>query len=113
MRWILVLILAVTSAIGRADDGNWKAGVATVEVIPSQSMWMAGYASRTKPSEGAMTELNAKALAVEDSAGTRAVIVTTDLISIPRLRRQQVAKAVAAAEVAESRGAGFQPARPH
>lgn len=53
-------------------------------------MWMAGYASRTKPSEGTLSELHAKALALEDATGSRAVIVTTDLIGIPRALRQQV-----------------------
>jgi neutral ceramidase len=78
-----------------ADDAlNWKAGVATVLITPSQPMWMAGYASRNKPSDGVLSELHAKALMVEDSAGTRAVIVTTDLIGIPRPLRQQVAKAI-------------------
>lgn len=95
MRWILAMSLIVTSTICRAEDPDWKAGVATVAITPSQPMWMAGYAGRTKPSEGVLSELHAKALAIEDSAGTRAVIVTTDLISVPRPLRQQVAKAVA------------------
>lgn len=82
---------------GLAADGpaDWKAGVATVKITPQESMWMAGYASRTKPSDGVLTELRAKALAIEDAAGTRAVIVTTDLISIPRMLREQVSGAVA------------------
>jgi hypothetical protein len=67
-------------------------------------MWMAGYASRTKPSEGTLSELRAKALVIEDSAGTRAVIVTTDLISIPRPLRQQVVKAVAQKHKLDSKG---------
>lgn len=79
----------------RADEAvEWKAGVATVVITPSQSMWMAGYASRSKPSDGVLSELHAKALAIQDSAGTRAVIVTTDLISIPRVLREQVVAAV-------------------
>ncbi|TXT21691.1 MAG: hypothetical protein FD138_4013 [Planctomycetota bacterium] len=82
-------------AIRAEEPATWKAGVATVAITPSQPMWMAGYAGRTKPSEGVLSELHAKALAIEDSSGTRAVIVTTDLISIPRPLRQQVAKAVA------------------
>lgn len=93
-RWWVVVLAMVATCRGE-DTLKWKAGVATVVVTPSQSMWMAGYASRTKPSEGVLSELHAKALAIEDSAGTRAVIVTADLISIPRPLRQQVAKAVA------------------
>lgn len=95
MRGLLVLSVLFVSTTSLADDADWKAGVATVTITPSQPIWMAGYAGRTKPSEGTLSELHAKALVVEDSAGTRAVIVTTDLISIPRPLRQQVAKAVA------------------
>lgn len=73
---------------------TWKAGAAAVNITPKESLWMAGYASRTKPSDGVLSELHAKALAVEDAAGTRAVIVTTDLISIPRVLRDPVVKAV-------------------
>ncbi len=95
--WMLVVAATFFAgpAIWADEPAPWKAGVATVAVTPSQPMWMAGYASRTKPSEGVLSELHAKALAIEDSAGTRAVIVTTDLIGIPRPLRQQVAKAVA------------------
>jgi predicted amidohydrolase len=59
-------------------------------------MWMAGYAARTKPSEGVAQELYAKALALQDSDGARLVIVTTDLIGIPRPLRDFVEKEVQA-----------------
>ncbi len=96
-RWLLnsLLIIVAASATCQAEDAEWKVGVATVAITPRQPMWMAGYAGRTKPSEGVLSELHAKALAIEDSAGTRAVIVTTDLISIPRPLRLQVVKGVA------------------
>ncbi len=82
------------SAFAADDALDWKVGVATVSITPSQPMWMAGYASRTRPSDGVLSELHAKALVIEDSAGTRAVIVTTDLIGIPRPLRQRVATAI-------------------
>ncbi|MCX7422953.1 MAG: neutral/alkaline non-lysosomal ceramidase N-terminal domain-containing protein [Planctomycetia bacterium] len=95
MTSVVVFGLFVLVPFCSADDATeWKAGVATVVITPSQPMWMAGYASRTKPSDGVLTELHAKALAIEDNAGTRAVIVTTDLISIPRVLREQVVAAV-------------------
>jgi hypothetical protein len=50
----------------RADEAMWKAGVAKVVVTPETSMWMAGYASRNKPSEGKVHDLHVKALALED-----------------------------------------------
>ena len=86
-------LAGVADLMGQASP-DWKAGVATVAITPGQPMWMAGYASRTKPSEGVLSELHAKAAVIEDSAGTRAVIVTTDLIGIPRPLRLQVASAI-------------------
>jgi neutral ceramidase len=59
---------------------GWKAGVATVVITPEKPIWMAGYAARNRPSEGTVHDLWAKALALEDADGSRAVIVTTDLI---------------------------------
>lgn len=63
---------------------TWKAGVAVRTITPKEPIWMAGYASRKKPAEGKETELYVKALALEAPGGTRAVLVTSDLIGIPR-----------------------------
>src|SRR4051794_29502467 len=45
---------------------------------------MAGYAARTKPAEGVELELYAKALVIEDQAGTKWALITLDLIGVPR-----------------------------
>ncbi|TKJ36530.1 MAG: hypothetical protein CEE38_11370 [Planctomycetes bacterium B3_Pla] len=82
----LVLFLIALPCIG-AQQAGWKAGVASVVITPDEPMWMAGYAARTKPSEGKVHDLRAKALALEDGQGERFVIVTVDLIGIPRPTR--------------------------
>ncbi len=93
---VLFFAVAVCSA-ARAGEapGAWKAGIATTVITPEQSMWMAGYAARTKPSEGKVHDLHAKALALEDAEGTRLVLVTADLIGFPREFRDRMEKAVA------------------
>ena len=53
---------------------------------------MAGYADRTKPSEGVTQELYAKALALEDHSGKRAVLVTSDFLGLPAVASQNVAE---------------------
>ena len=63
---------------------GWKAGTGRVAITPKEPMWMAGYAARTKPSEGAVHDLWAKALALEDPAGQRALLVTLDVCGIDR-----------------------------
>lgn len=84
-RFLLVLLACqLFSAVTRGEETAWKAGVASVIITPEEPMWMAGYAARDKPSEGKVHDLYAKAVAVEDAEGTRLVMVTTDLIGIPR-----------------------------
>lgn len=96
MRILLIAstVCLAASFVVRAEEASWKAGVATVTVTPEGSVWMAGYASRKKPAEGKATELFAKALALQDGEGHRLVIVTTDLIGIPRPLRDAVARRV-------------------
>jgi hypothetical protein len=86
----LSIVLALNSLATAADPPDWKAGVATTDITPEKPLWMAGYASRTKPAEGTAQNLFAKALALEDAAGTRVVIVTLDLISVPRFLRDHL-----------------------
>jgi len=59
---------------------EWKAGVARIVITPEESIWMAGYAARDHPSEGVLHDLWAKALALQDAEGNRAVLITSDLI---------------------------------
>ncbi len=63
---------------------GWKAGVASTVITPSESMWMAGYASREEPATGIIHDLTAKALVIEDRNGHRALLVTMDLVGIPK-----------------------------
>jgi hypothetical protein len=53
-------------------------------------MWLSGYGGRTKPAEGTLTDLWAKALALEDPAGRRCVLVTLDLVGIDRNLSQDI-----------------------
>ena len=78
-----------------AQENRWKAGVASEIVTPSRPMWMAGYASRNKPSEGKTHDLFVKALALQSADGTRMVFVTSDLISVPRPIRDTLEKQIA------------------
>jgi murein DD-endopeptidase MepM/ murein hydrolase activator NlpD len=84
--------MALAGSLGAQEPPAWKAGVASVKVTPEHSMWMAGYAARTNASQGVAQDLLAKALAVEDAGGARLVIVTYDLIGVPRTLRQALVK---------------------
>lgn len=73
---------------------DWKAGTARAVITPPKLLWMAGYAGRNKPAEGKVQELYAKALALEDGAGNRLVVVTLDLIGVPQEMRREIATRV-------------------
>src|SRR5260370_19478672 len=84
--WLgVVEILAGSPAQGKEPEATgWKAGVARVKITPEHFMWLSGYSSRTKPAEGKLHDLWAKALVLEGPAGRRAVLVTMDLVGIDR-----------------------------
>lgn len=90
----LACLIAFSFAFVRAEgpQPDWKSGVATAVITPEDSMWMAGYAARNKPSEGKVHDLHAKALALEDARGTRLVIVAVDILGIPRGLRDRLEK---------------------
>ncbi|MBM79014.1 MAG: hypothetical protein CMJ78_00270 [Planctomycetaceae bacterium] len=76
----LVLVCSATTAFA----GQWKAGVAKVNISPTKPLRMGGYASRDRPADGTLTDLWAKALVLQDDAGTRAVLITIDAIAMSR-----------------------------
>ncbi|MDR0714005.1 MAG: neutral/alkaline non-lysosomal ceramidase N-terminal domain-containing protein [Bacteroidales bacterium] len=63
---------------------GWKAGVAETIITPDEYIWMAGYAARKRPAEGKIHDLWAKALALEDSLGNKAVLVTADILGFSK-----------------------------
>jgi hypothetical protein len=97
---ILSLLFAIQPAWGQT---SWKAGTATIEITPTVPIWMAGYAARVKPAEGTELPLFAKALALEDEQGRRAVMVTTDLLGFSARFADDVAE-LAGKESGLSRG---------
>lgn len=86
VRTVLLLLAAAT-----LHAAGWQAGVARLKITPEGPIWMSGYGNRNKPSEGVMQDLWAKALALEDEKKNRVVIVTTDLIGLPRTVSEQIA----------------------
>src|SRR5262245_21138729 len=62
---------------------NWKAGVARAVVTPKTAVWLAGYGTKRVPT-GTLHDLWMKALALEDAAGRRAVLIASDFQGVPR-----------------------------
>ena len=74
---------AATAAPPDTTSTAWHAGVARTVITPEQPMWMSGYGGRSKPAEGKVHDLWAKAVALKDPTGKTAVFVSTDLITVP------------------------------
>jgi len=97
-RFSFGLVILFSMSLGanslRAEETlTWKAAAGSVSITPEQPMWMAGYAARNKPSQGVVQDLYAKVLILEDDRQNRLVIVTLDLIGIPRGFREDVVSA--------------------
>lgn len=90
----LICAIVMLISIHSSSTAAMKAGLASVVITPDEYLWMSGYAARTKPAEGKIHDLYAKAVAIEDEHGTKAVIVTTDLIGISAEFSQNVAKRI-------------------
>jgi hypothetical protein len=73
---------------------SYNAGTAIVCITPDEPLWLAGYASRTAPARGKISELYAGALALKDQSGQRFVIASLDIIAITPTIATNVVEAV-------------------
>jgi hypothetical protein len=83
-------VLALFSVLGitgiarlSAGEREWNVGLAQIKITPAKPVFLSGYASRTKPFAKIENDLFAKALAIEDRTGNRAVLVTSDILGFP------------------------------
>lgn len=92
--------LSAVAALGLTSRGialstpTWQAGVATIDITPESSLWMAGFAARTQPSQSVAMPLHAKALAFKSGDQPTAVLVTADLLGVTARLTDRVASLV-------------------
>ncbi|HBL42350.1 MAG TPA: hypothetical protein DDZ90_03030 [Planctomycetaceae bacterium] len=89
--WTTPVVLTQVAAAETDTRPEWRGAAASVVITPDKPMWMSGYASRTKPSQGKVHDLYAKLLILEDNRGEKVVIITTDLIGITPALRDPIA----------------------
>jgi len=75
-------MLSSVSSSAYAD--TYQVGVAKVDITPKESIWLAGYGDRKKPSEGVDQPLFLKAMAIRAGDAKPMVLVTADLIGFSR-----------------------------
>jgi neutral ceramidase len=86
-RLLTLLVLLATPAL----QAGFQAGVARARITPDLPVWLNGYAARTQTADHVMLDLWAKSLALDDGRGGRIVIVTADLLFLPRELTDEVA----------------------
>ncbi|MEZ6128875.1 MAG: neutral/alkaline non-lysosomal ceramidase N-terminal domain-containing protein [Planctomycetaceae bacterium] len=94
---ITSILLSLSPAIIHAqqttgDQVNrfvWNAGVSREIITPEKAVWLAGYGTRRVP-DGKLHDLWMKALALEDSAGHRVVLITSDFQGVPKSMSDRV-----------------------
>jgi len=92
MRSVFTLVITLLSASWLYAQDGWKASTARTVITPKESMWLAGYGGRDKPSEGKMHDLWAKALALQDAQGNKALFITTDVLGFNKQIADNVRK---------------------
>jgi hypothetical protein len=67
-------------------------GVATIDITPEEPIRLTGYGNRTAPTADVRQRLRAKALAFGDARSRPSVLITSDLIGVPRQVSDEVAR---------------------
>jgi len=80
---ILVFLNVTASDNQQPVAKGWRAGVVREIITPDEPIWLAGYGFRDHPSEGVLTDIWVKVLAIEDAKGRKVVLITTDLLGFP------------------------------
>jgi neutral ceramidase len=78
-----LLLLSLWTVPG-GESAGWRYGFAGAKITPENSSWMGGFAARTRPAEGTLDDLYVKALALEASDGGKCLLVTADLVGVPK-----------------------------
>ncbi len=97
MRIISAALLFVPALV-LAQPGDWRVGLATVDITPTEPIPMSGYASRRAPFESVAQPLYAKAMAVQDAAGNRALLITADILGFTSQRSRSICRRLEASD---------------
>ncbi|ODS85634.1 MAG: hypothetical protein ABS46_01885 [Cytophagaceae bacterium SCN 52-12] len=80
----LVFLLLMSANAPGLPKGGWEAGVGRAGITPEEPVWMGGFGFRDRPAEAKEQDLWAKALALKDAKGKTVVMITVDVVKIPK-----------------------------
>lgn len=84
----LLLAPLMVATLAGAD---FKAGFGRREITPPIPIWMAGFAARTQPGDSIVHDLWTKAVALEDGKGERLLVITVEVVKMPKAMTDAVA----------------------
>lgn len=90
MRTLSLSLLFVLATLGSAGS-QIEAGAASVSIAPQHPAWLAGSSLRSHASDPAGRELRARALMLDDGSGGRAVLISVELLAVPRAVTEMIA----------------------
>jgi neutral ceramidase len=103
--YVLCLILLFAGACASARPATTQSGalidvgVAAIDITPTEAIRLTGYGNRVAPADQISQRLWAKALAFGADAERPSVLVTTDLIGLPRAVTEEVGRRLRRARI--------------
>lgn len=91
MRFLVALAL-LAPPLAAAQSTDWRVGLASADITPATPIPMSGYASRRTPFEAVSQRLHAKAMAIEDRDGKRALLITADILGFTAERSTAIVR---------------------
>ena len=86
--WLALAFACPVLLAAQAID--WQVGLAATDITPAEPLPMGGYAAREAPFESVADPLFAKALAIRDGNGGRALLITADLLGFTGERSEAI-----------------------
>lgn len=87
---LCALLCACATSPTKSNHAEFKAGAAKVKITPQHPTWLSGYAGRNQPAHGPATDLFARAVALQDADGQRLVIVSIEVLGLPRSMNEMI-----------------------
>jgi hypothetical protein len=86
--------MAATCLSWEVNANPYQVGVGRANITPEGPIWLAGYGSRNKLSEGVEQPLFVKALAVQHGQDPPLLLITADIIGFPRVVAEAIAEQI-------------------
>jgi len=91
-RWPIVVLFALTAVTSWA--AQMRAGAAKISIRPQFPVRVTGGSDPDRPAEFGSGDIFARALAIDDGSGNRAVILSVELRTVPRALAERVAAGI-------------------